>query len=146
MKHINFIKVAVFSLDTMDMCIFCKIVKGEIPCYKIFEDKDFLSFLDIRPTNQGHLLVIPKKHYRWVWDVQENYSLPCNKVAQALKKAFHTDYIVSFVMGNEVHHAHIHLVPRFKDDGHGGLINLKNIKQFSPEEMKGIAEKIKKYL
>lgn len=130
----------------MDNCIFCKIVKGEIPSYKVQEDKDFLSFLDIRPTNPGHVLVIPKKHYRWVWDVQENYSKVCNKVARALKKAFSTDYVVSFVMGDEVHHAHIHLVPRVKNDGHGGLINLKDIKQISADEMKAIAEKIRSCL
>ncbi len=131
------------SLSLMEACIFCKIVKGEIPCHRVYEDEQFLGFLDIRPTNRGHTLVIPKKHYRWVWDVQEEYGLVTNTVASSLKKAFHTDYVVSFIMGDEVPHAHIHLVPRFPNDGHGALIDLKNIKEISAAEMKGIAEKIR---
>ncbi len=127
----------------MDTCIFCKIVKKEIPCHGVYEDPDFLAFLDIRPTNPGHTLVIPKKHYRWVWDVKEDYSIAANKIAKALKKTFTTDYVVSFVMGDEVPHAHIHLVPRFSHDRHGPLINLRDIKSFSQEEMKEIAVKIK---
>jgi len=50
-------------------CIFCKIVKGEIPAYKIYEDENFLAFLDINPQSPGHTQVIPKRHYRWVWDI-----------------------------------------------------------------------------
>jgi|SRR3989344_7961501 len=127
-------------------CIFCKIVTGDIPCHKIYEDAQFLAFLDIRPTNPGHTLLIPKKHYRWVWDIKEQYSQPLNKIATALKKAFATDYVVSFVMGDEVPHAHIHLVPRPENDGHGALIDLKNIKTIPAEEMKRIAGKIASFL
>ena len=130
----------------MENCIFCKIIKGEIPCYKVYEDENFLSFLDIRPTNKGHTLVIPKKHYRWVWDIEEDYSKTTNKVALALKKAFDTDYVVSFVMGDEVPHAHIHLVPRQEGDGHGALINLRNTKELSEEEFKEVVDKIKSFL
>ena len=126
----------------MDNCIFCKIIKGEIPCNKVYEDKEFIAFLDIMPRNPGHTMIVPKKHYRWVWDIVEDYSKPTNKVAAALKKAFNTDYVVSFVMGDEVPHAHIHLVPRFPNDGHGGLIDLKNIKTISADEMVKIAEKM----
>ena len=53
----------------MDDCIFCKIVKGEIPCFKVYEDENFLGFLDINPLNPGNSLLIPKEHYRWVIDV-----------------------------------------------------------------------------
>ena len=127
----------------METCIFCKIIKGEIPCHKVYEDSKFLSFLDIHPTNHGHILVIPKKHYRWVWDMPEDYSKPCHILANALKKAFNTDYVVSYIMGEEVHHAHIHLVHRFPGDSHGALIDVKNTRQLSAEEMKNIAEKIR---
>ncbi|MBT4446944.1 HIT family protein [archaeon] len=127
----------------MDSCIFCKIVVGEIPSYKVFEDENFLAFLDITPKKEGHTLVIPKKHYRWVWDVKENYSVTTNKVANALKKAFDTDWVVSFVMGEEVHHAHIHLVPRQRDDGHGSLINVDSKVEINKEEMLEIAQKIR---
>ena len=128
----------------MENCIFCKIVAGEIPSYKVYEDDNFLGFLDIRPKNKGNTLVIPKKHYRWLWDVEEDYSKPANKVANALKKAFDTDMVVSHIIGDEVPHAHIHLIPRFENDGHGVLVDITKIKEFSSEEMIEIAEKIRK--
>lgn len=132
----------------MDDCVFCKIAKGEIPCHKVFEDKDFLAFLGIRPLNPGHTLVIPKKHYRWVWDVPNigKYYKVVGKIANAMKKAFSTDYVVSLVFGEEVPHAHVWLVPRFKDDGHGGAIRLENVKKISDEEMRESAEKIRNIL
>ena len=126
-------------------CIFCKIINKEIPCYQVYEDADFLGFLDIRPLNPGHTLIIPKKHFRWVWDVPNvgNYFEAAQKVALALKKTFNTDYVVSLVSGEEVPHAHIWLVPRLENDGHGGFLDLKNIKTISSEEMISLAEKIK---
>ncbi len=127
----------------MDKCIFCRIAKGDIPCQKVYENKNFLAFLDIRPLNKGHTLVIPKKHYRWVWDIKEEYSQAVNVVANALKKALNTDYVQSVIMGDEVLHAHIHLIPRFKDDGHGGLVSLAGVKTISEEENREIVDKIK---
>lgn len=125
-----------------EACIFCKIIKGEIPCYKVYEDDNFLAFLDITPRNKGHTLLIPKKHYRWVWDMKENYSTAVNKIANAIKKAFDTNFVISFVIGEDVPHAHIHLVPRFDGDGHGALINESLKREISKEEMQDIAEKI----
>ena len=129
-------------------CIFCKIVSGQLPSYKIYENDEFVAFLDIRPLNLGHTLVIPKKHYRWVWDVENigSYYEVVQKLAQAIKKAFDTDYVVSLVFGEEVAHAHVWLVPRFKNDGHEGAINLENIKSFSDREMQEAANKIKENL
>lgn len=129
-------------------CIFCRIAKGEIPCYKVYEDRDFLAFLDIRPLNKGHTLVIPKQHYRWVWDVKNigDYYKAVQKVANAQKKAFGTDYVISLVAGEEVQHAHVWLVPRFKGDGHGGAIRLDNIKSLSKEDMEEAARLIKAQL
>ena len=127
----------------MTDCIFCKIINKEIPCHQIYEDDNFIAFLDIRPLNKGHTLIIPKKHYRWVWDVQEEYSQIVNKLANTLKKALKTDYVQSVVMGDEVPHAHIHLIPRFENDGHPGLVSLSNVKEISETEMKEIVEKIK---
>ena len=128
----------------MKNCIFCKIVQGEIPCYKVYEDEKFLAFLDIRPLNLGHTLVIPKKHYRWVWEVEniEEYFKVVQKIALAMKQSLETDYIVSLIFGEEVEHAHIWLVPRYENDGHGPAIDLKNIKEFSQEQMAEVAEKI----
>lgn len=129
-------------------CIFCKIVKGEIPCHKVYEDEDFFAFLDIRPLNLGHTLIVPKKHFRWVWDVPniDRYYQTVGKIANAMKKAFNTDYVVSMVFGQEVAHAHVWLVPRFENDGHGGAIKLENIKTLSDEEMRKAAEKLQMVL
>ncbi len=132
----------------MNECVFCKIAGGEISSYKIYEDKDFLAFLDIRPLNPGHTLVIPKKHYRWVWDVPNigRYYEVVQKIVKAVKEELKTEYVVSMVFGEEISHAHVWIVPRFKDDGHGGAISLINVKQISKEEMEDIANRLKKII
>jgi histidine triad (HIT) family protein len=105
----------------MENCIFCKIVKGSIPCAKVFEDTDFIAFLDIGPINKGHVLLIPKKHYRWVWDLplgESKEALPiCQKLAKAVQKSTGCDLVVMTVVGDAVPHAHIHLIPKFHGDG-----------------------------
>jgi histidine triad (HIT) family protein len=94
-------------------CVFCKIVAGEIPSQKVYEDDNFIAILDKFPKSPGHCQMIPKKHYRWVWDVPilGPYFEACGKLVKAQQKAFKTDYVQSRVMGDEVHHAHIWLVP-----------------------------------
>lgn len=119
----------------MENCIFCKIVRGEIPSHKVYEDENFLGFLDIHPQAPGHTQLIPKKHHRWVWDVPNAgaYFEAAQKVARALQKAFGTDMIISKIVGDEVPHAHIWLFPNphntsdNKNDFEG---NLKKIKEF----------------
>ena len=130
----------------MTECIFCKIVNKEIPCSKIYEDKDFLAFLDIRPLNPGHTLVIPKKHYRWVWDLEDfgQYFEWIKKIEKGIEKTLKPKRVLVLVFGEEVPHAHVHLVPRFDNDGHKGTIDLNNIKEISKEEMNKIAEKLRK--
>lgn len=134
----------------MEECVFCKIAMHGIPCYKVYEDEEFLSFLDISPRNEGHTLVIPKRHYRWVWDIEERqiskYFAVCGKIANALRKAFNTSFVVSLIMGEEIPHAHIHLIPRFPGDGHGASVNLGIVRKISNEKMEEIAERIKSYL
>ncbi|PIV68110.1 MAG: hypothetical protein COS07_05265, partial [Candidatus Aenigmarchaeota archaeon CG01_land_8_20_14_3_00_37_9] len=72
----------------MNDCIFCKIVKGDIPCFKVYEDEKFLGFLDIKPLNPGNSLLITKEHYRWVYDVPGfgNYWEAAKKLALATQK------------------------------------------------------------
>ena len=131
----------------MKDCIFCKIAKGEIPSLKVYEDKDFLGFLDIKPLTKGSSLVIPKKHFRWVDDVPNfgEYFEAAKKVAQATQKvlgSFATCYIT---LGFEVPHAHIRVVPRFrnkKDDQQGPMPDLAIIENYSEQEMKKIAQRI----
>ena len=128
-------------------CIFCKIAKGEIPSHKVYEDADLLAFLDINPFSLGHTLIIPKKHSKWVWDMeQEDYLALMGRVkylAEALKKTFNTDWVVEGIAGIDVPHAHIHIIPRQIDDGLGAfpskVLNPKPLEQ----EMQDIAERIK---
>ena len=103
----------------MHDCIFCKIVTGDIPAHKVYEDDEFLAFLDIHPQSPGHSLVIPKKHYRWVWDVPNAgaYFEVVKKVAKAQQSAFNTDWILCKTVGEEVPHAHVWVFPNDKTEG-----------------------------
>lgn len=94
-------------------CIFCKIARKEIPAFVVYEDEKFIAFLDKFPKSTGHCQIIPKEHFRWVWDVPniDEYMKAARKVAKAQRQAFGTDMIVSHIIGDEVHHAHIWLVP-----------------------------------
>lgn len=104
----------------MNDCIFCKIVHREIPAHVIYEDDDFMAFLDTHPQSPGHAQVIPKKHYRWVWDVPNigAYFEVVREVAKAQQKVFSTEWILSRIIGDEVTHAHIWVFP--SDEAKGG--------------------------
>lgn len=130
--------------NSMNDCIFCKIVKGGLPSYKLFEDELFFGFLDIFPRTRGHALVIPKNHHRWVYDVPEfeEYWNSVNKLTKALQKALNP-YFVSYVThGLEVPHAHIHVLPRYEDE----TMFVPDTKKFSHEQMEETAQKIKKFV
>lgn len=103
----------------METCVFCKIVDGKIPAHIVYEDADFLAFLDIHPQSPGHCQVIPKKHYRWVWDAPNAgvYFETVKKIVLAQRKAFGTDFILSKIVGDEVEHAHIWVFPSDKAVG-----------------------------
>jgi histidine triad (HIT) family protein len=108
----------------MDSCIFCKIASKKIPADLVYEDKKFFAFLDIHPLSPGHIQVIPKEHFRWVWDVPYigEYFEVVRKIALAQKKAFKTDLIRSQIYGDEVPHAHVWLWP---ENGAGEKANFK---------------------
>lgn len=97
----------------MENCIFCKIIRKEIPAHVVYEDEKYLAFLDIHPQSPGHTQVIPKQHYRWVWDVPNagEYFEVAQKIAKAQMKAFNTDFILSKIVGDEIEHAHIWIFP-----------------------------------
>ena len=99
--------------EDTNTCIFCKIVRGNIPSHTVYEDDTFIAFLDINPRSPGHTLVIPKEHHRWVWDVPQagHYFEIAQKIAKAQQKAFGTELIESKVVGEEVPHAHIWIFP-----------------------------------
>jgi histidine triad (HIT) family protein len=129
----------------MPECIFCQIARKQIPAKIVYEDKNYMAFLDIRPLNPGHTLLIPKTHYRWVIDVPEFGELwnVAKKIGVAIIKALNAFSISYATLGFEVPHAHIWIIPRFENDGHGGVINWVAIKEISEEEMNEIARKIR---
>lgn len=117
----------------MENCIFCKIVSGEIPSHKVYEDENFLGIIDINPESPGHVQVIPKKHYRWVWDVPNvgDYFEVVRKIAKAQQKAFETEFVLSKIVGEEIDHAHIWVFPNRdvkgdKKDFPGNAEKIKN--------------------
>lgn len=120
--------------EIMTDCIFCKIANGEIPSHKVYEDSSFVAFLDINPRAPGHVQVIPKKHYRWVWDVPNiaEYFEIAQKIANAQRKAFSTEMILSRVTGEEVPHAHVWLYPdpKVAGDKKDFTTNTEKIKKF----------------
>ncbi|WP_026462802.1 HIT family protein [Adhaeribacter aquaticus] len=123
--------------------IFTKIVRGEIPAYKVAEDDRFLAFLDVFPLQQGHTLVIPKEQIDYIYDLDDkllaDLHVFAKKVAIAIKKAVSCERIGITVIGLEVPHAHIHLIPinRMTD------MDFTQPKQkFSPEEMEATAQLI----
>ena len=123
--------------------IFTKIVNGEIPCYKIAEDENYLAFLDINPLAKGHTLVIPKKEIDYIFDVDDQLlagmMVFAKKVARAVEKAVPCKRIGIAVLGLEVPHAHIHLIPINRL----GDINFADPKlKFSPEELAATAKAI----
>ena len=123
--------------------IFSKIIKGEIPCYKVAESADFLAFLDVSPVKKGHVLVIPKIEVDYIFDMEDQHlaslHLFAKKVAQAIKKTVPCTKVGMAVVGLEVPHAHIHLIPM---TGIGDL-NFSNPRvQLSKEEFVKLAEEI----
>jgi histidine triad (HIT) family protein len=132
----------------MTDCIFCKIAKGELPSMKIWENENFLAFLDIRPYAKGHLLIIPKSHTEWVWDINDmeytEYMKHVKYFANVLRKVFDTEWVEEVIAGIGVSHAHIHLLPRERSDGLGEVPTKPLPQKLSEKEMEEIADKIRK--
>lgn len=129
------------------MCIFCKIIAGEIPSYKVYEDDKIFAFLDIKPVNPGHILVIPKKHYQNMEEVSDNdlqaLILVVKKLGAALKNklgvvAYNIHENNDLIAGQAVPHLHFHIIPRKEDDGfshwHGSA--------YLPDEAENIVKKL----
>lgn len=125
------------------MDIFSKIAAGEIPSYKCAEDDEFYAFLDINPIAEGHTLVIPRREVDYIFDMDmeetARYARFVKKVAVALRRAMPCVKVGAAVLGLEVPHAHVHLVPMQTEKD----LNLSNPKlKLSPEKMTEIADKI----
>ncbi|KXK09685.1 MAG: HIT domain protein [Microgenomates bacterium OLB23] len=127
----------------MEDCIFCKIVAGEIPCYKVAENNNYLAFLDVNPLTKGHVLVVPKKHARWVHDVENfgEYWVFAKEVEKKLEAALQPTWTQYFTQG-VVPHAHIHIIPRYTPVESSEAYPKKPIEKLSTEEMLRLAERI----
>ena len=130
------------------MCIFCKIVAGEIPANKVYEDENTLAFLDIKPVNPGHTLVIPKKHYQNLEEIPEQelsfLILMVKKIGAQLKDKLKVEgYAISanndLVAGQIVPHLHFHIIPRHEGDGHEPWSR----REYAPGEAEEILKKLK---
>jgi histidine triad (HIT) family protein len=130
----------------MSECIFCDIIEGKSPSHKIWENDDFFAFLTIRPVNEGHTLLIPKKHVDYVFDMEETLYAKIFKAAKELskplKEAFAAPRIGLVIEGFYIPHVHLHLVPVYNmaelDPNRG--------KRMDFGDLLPIAEKIRKYL
>ena len=135
-----------------ESCIFCKIVRKQAPASIIYEDETVMAFLDIRPLNEGHTLVIPKKHYVNVFDIPEDQLSKVHKVAKqvsiAIKKATNADGISIIqqngkAAGQDIFHIHVHVVPRFEGQKLPSFSNLQEVERAKLDDM---AKKIKQQL
>jgi len=133
----------------MTACLFCKIATGEVPSIKVYEDAHFFAFLDITPIQKGHTLLIPKEHSRNTLEASDEtlalLSPVMKKVARAVKNATHADGINISInnekaAGQVVFHTHVHLIPRFEEDG---LHVWRGRESYTNNEMDAVAEKIR---
>lgn len=134
------------STNTM-ASIFSKIVAGEIPCHKIAESDDYLAFLDINPIVKGHTLVIPKMETDYIFDLEDDVlgglMVFAKKVAKAIDQAIPSKRIGLMVVGTEVPHAHIHLVPFQRESD----INIAKPKMtVSQEDLAAVAASIRAFI
>ena len=130
----------------MNDTIFGKIIRGEIPTTKVYEDEHFLAFLDISPVMKGHTLLIPKEHYVWIHEVPDEtiaaIFVKAKELITAMRKGIPCDYVQLGVVGNEVPHFHIHLIPRYLE-GEVHISSRPHVSYENPDEMNTFAEKIK---
>ncbi len=135
----------------MNECIFCKVIKGELPASKIYEDSDVLAFLDIKPVNPGHTLIIPKSHFESIHDTPDELvakmSIVAKKIAGAIQMKLGAEGVNigmnnGTAAGQIVFHAHIHVMPRYGTDS----FKLWAGKEYRAGERERVAEKIKSVL
>lgn len=117
----------------MNDCIFCKIIKGEIPSYTIYEDDKMKAFLDVNPVSNGHVLLIPKKHYKNFLDtpdelIKEMYHIIKTKIYPLLEEKLKITGLSICQIGKDVNHYHIHLIPQYENEEFDFKYNKENIK------------------
>lgn len=132
----------------MEDCIFCKIIAGEVPAFKIYEDEELMAFLDIMPIHPGHTLVIPKKHFANILETPEQ--LACNmleltkKIGKKIVDEYGADGVnitnnTHLAAGQSVLHVHFHVIPRYEHDG----LQPWPHKRYNPGQAEDIVAKLK---
>lgn len=126
--------------------MFCRIAAGKAPAHMVYEDDRYMAFLDARPLTRGNCLVIPREHVTWPDDVPDfgGYFEVARTVGKAAQRALGSRWTQYLTIGHEIPHAHIRVIPRYEDDQHGAVVNLALIERLSDEEMRSIAERIRK--
>lgn len=144
-------RLGVVAYMRHDDCLFCKIIAGEVPSAKVYEDEDVYAFMDISQVTTGHTLIIPKVHTRDIYDTPDDVASKLfarvPKIAKAIKKAYNPKGLNllnnnEIEAGQSVFHFHIHLIPRYGDDDGFGAKWITRNDQFSQEDLHKIAEKI----
>ena len=129
----------------MDDCIFCKVVSGEIPHFKIYEDDSAVAFLDINPVNPGHTLVVSKQHHPLVWDMPDDMygrvMAAAKKVAKRIAEVLKPGRVGEAIEGFDVEHAHIHLIPI--EEGFEKELTKPKTDKKSEEDLTAMAERLR---
>jgi histidine triad (HIT) family protein len=138
----------------MSSCVFCNIVSGKVPSTKIYEDENMLVFMDAKPINKGHVLVIPKKHAELLTDLDDSLVgemlITAKKIGISLKKSKLNCKGINYILadgadaGQEIFHVHMHVVPRYRGDGFGFRMPPGYDDETSRDELERIAKKIRK--
>ena len=125
-------------------CLFCSLVKWQAPQYRIYEDNYFIGILDINPASKGHVIIIPKTHYKFITEINEDFSVPIKRITNKIYETLQAD--VSIIINNgekadqKLPHVSIHIIPRYEDDN----INLGWKSNKAPEEeLKELSQKLK---
>ena len=135
-----------------DSCIFCRIAQKQVPASLVYEDEKVMAFLDIRPLNEGHTLVIPKEHYESIFDIPEELIAYLHgitkRVALAVEKATQADGISIIqqngkAAGQDIFHLHVHVIPRYEGQK---LPRFSEISEADREKLSQTVAKIRKYL
>ena len=139
----------------MSSCIFCKIVAGKLPSTKIFENESMVAFMDIQPITKGHILVIPKKHVELLTELEDSsvgrMFIMAKKVGTALKKSPLKCRGINYILadgveaGQEIFHAHMHVIPRYRGDGFGLRMPERHDDETDQKKLENIAIKIRKF-
>ncbi len=139
----------------MNNCLFCKIIDRSIPSVTIYEDDTVLAFLDISQTTKGHTLVVPKKHYENIYDIDEDTIADLYRkvprIAKAITEAFHANGVNiannnGEASGQTIFHYHVHIIPRYNEDDGFRTIYTNNMDKYSKEDLENIAVRIREKL